>query len=245
MTVYLLEDETNILNHILSLISDIPYLQLAGYSDSVAKAREEIPLLKPELILADIQLKDGNSFELFKHTDVAAHIIFITAYNQYAIDALNIGAFAYLLKPVDTALFTETIHRCYIKAEEYKFGQQQLALTAAYYAGKAPLQRLALKSMSYTQIVNVEDILYCHSDKGYTTFYLKNEKPVMVCKVIKEYEALLPKDVFLRCHQSYLVNTHHIKKYFKAGYIEMLNGAEIPISERKKSYVQEFIERLF
>ncbi|WP_118975285.1 LytR/AlgR family response regulator transcription factor [Taibaiella koreensis] len=245
MTVYLLEDETNILKHILSLVQDIPYLQLVGYSDTVAKARQELPRLKPELILADIQLKDGNSFELFKDSDTDAHTIFITAYNQYAIDALNLGAFAYLLKPVDTAVFTDTVHRCFIKSEAYRFSRQQLELSASHYGGKGSLQRLALKSLSYTQIVDIEDILYCQSDKGYTTFHLKNDKPVLVCKVIKEYEALLPKDIFLRCHQSYLVNTRHISKYYKAGYIEMVNGIEIPISERKKSYVQEFIERAF
>lgn len=245
MTIYILEDEKNILKHLIALVNDIPYLQVVGYSGDVAKAATEIPQLQPELILADIQLKDGNSFSLFNKINVeSSQIIFITAYDQYAIQALNLGAFAYLLKPIETNIFNETIDRCFKKTEEHKFNRQQLELSSNYYKGDTRPRKIALKNFKFTQIVPIEDILYCKSDKGYTTFLLKDGTSVLVSKILKDYEPLLPNDTFIRCHQSYLVNGNYISKYFKDGYLEMLTGDKVPVSDRKRDIVQEFIERL-
>lgn len=244
MKVYLLEDETNILKHLITLIQEIPYLKIVGYSTTVAQARREIRELEPELILADIKLKDGSSFEVFRDMDLTVPIIFITAYEQFAVDALNLGAFAYLLKPVDETIFKNSIDRCFLKAEEYRFTRQQLQLSAGYFTDRNPPLRLALKSTAHTQIVNTHDIIYCHSDKGYTTFYIKGENPLMVSKVIREYEFLLPPGQFLRCHQSYLVNVDCIRKYFQEGYIELIDGTLIPVSARKKILVREFLHKI-
>src|SRR5699024_5415191 len=113
MNVYILEDEINILKYIISLVEDIPYLKLVGYAQDIEKGKKEIVSLQPDLILADIQLRDGNSFTLFNEIELNYQIIFITAFNQYAVDALNLGAFAYLLKPVNPEKFEETVMRCY------------------------------------------------------------------------------------------------------------------------------------
>lgn len=244
MTVYLLEDETNILKHLIRLIQEIPYLKMVGYSDTVAQARQEVRERGPELILADIELRDGNSFEVFREMEIKAHMIFITAYEKYAVDALNCGAFAYLLKPIDEALFKNAIERCFLKAEEYRFTRQQLELSAGYFNDRNQPLRLALKSTSHTQVVSIEDIIYCHSDKGYTTFYIRGDKPLMVSKVIREYESLLPVAQFIRCHQSYLVNVNCIRKYFLEGYIELIDGTVIPVSARKKMLVREFLDKI-
>lgn len=245
MTVYILEDEINIQRHIIALVAELPYLQLVGYSADIAKAEKEIPLLKPELILADIQLKDDTSFTLFSRIDISAmQVIFITAYNQYAIDALNLGAGGYLLKPLDTEQFKDTVDRCFKKTEQHKFNQYQLEIAAAHYNRSARPKRIALKSTTFTQVINIEDIVYCSSDKGYTTFWLKDGTSILVSKVLKEYESVLPTEMFLRCHQSFLVNAHFVSKYFKDGYLEMTTGAKIPVSDRKKDTVAEFLERI-
>ena len=244
MKVYILEDEMNILKYILSLVEKMPYLQVVGYAADIGKAQIEIPKYHPELILADIQLKDGNSFSLLNTVETNAYVIFITAYNQYAIDALNIGAFAYLLKPIDPAAFEETIDRCYRKDQAYKFNQQQIEIAASRYRGSTPTEKIALKSLDYTQIVPVNDIIYCQSDKGYTTFFLNDGSKIMVSKILKEYESILPEKVFIRCHQSYLANTAYIRKYFKDGYLEMANGDQIPVSDRKRQVVIDYIESI-
>lgn len=246
MTVYILEDEMNILKYIISLIDEIPYLQIVGYSGEISKAKEEIPQLNPNLILADIRLKDGDSFKLFAELDaIPNQIIFITAYNQYAIEALNLGAFAYLLKPIDPDAFKEVIDRCFKKAEENKFSRHQLEIAENHFHGKnTQPTKIALKSFDFTQIIAIDDILYCKSDKGYTVFYLKNNSSFVVSKVLKEYESLLPASLFVRCHQSYMVNGNYISKYYRDGYLELINGEKIPVSDRKKNIVQDFIEQM-
>ncbi|GIZ15346.1 LytR/AlgR family response regulator transcription factor [Capnocytophaga catalasegens] len=244
MKVYILEDEIKILKYIISLVETSPYLQIIGYSSQIEKAQYEIPILKPELILSDIQLSDGSSFSLFEKIDISdSQIIFITAYNQFAIDALNLGAFAYLLKPIDEELFNKTIERCFHKQEQHKFDKNRFELMSNY-STKQTINKIALKSFDYTQIISISAIIYCHSDKGYTTFYLENNTNIVVCKVLKEYETLLPKDIFIRCHQSYLVNVNYISKYYKDGNLELTNKKLIPVSERRKEFVLDFLNHL-
>jgi two-component system LytT family response regulator len=242
MKVYVLEDEKNILSYIVSLIVDIPYLQLVGCSGELSKARKEIQEQQPDLILADIQLKDGNSFSLLQEIE-DIRVIFITAFNNYAIQALNIGAFAYLLKPIDEQEFKDAIERCYQKQNQYNYVKQQ-AEVASNYMKEDVVRRIALRNFDYTQIVNVDDIVYCQSDKGYTTFYFKDNSKIMVSKVLKEYVSVLPEHQFIRCHQSYLVNVDYISKYFKEGCIELLNKQLIPVSERKKEVILEYIQKI-
>ncbi|SKC64032.1 LytR/AlgR family response regulator transcription factor [Ohtaekwangia koreensis] len=244
MKVYILEDEVNIREYILSLAGDIPYLQVVGYAAEIATAQKEIQQLQPDLILADIELKDGTCFTLFNTIKTDAHIIFITAYNQYAIDALNLGAFAYLLKPIDTAAFNNTIDRCYKKIEAYRLTKQQLEITDSHYQKKDTPRRIVLKNFDFIQIVAMKDIVYCQSDKGYTTFHLQDGSKIIMSKVLKEYEALLPEDTFIRCHQSYIVNVNYISRYYKEGELLLTNTHKIPVSDRKKSIVIDYIERL-
>lgn len=244
MTVYILEDEINILNYIISLVEDIPYLKLVGYAQDIEKGKKDIVAMQPELILADIQLRDGNSFTLFNEIELKSQIIFITAFDQYAVDALNLGAFGYLLKPVDPEKFEETAMRCYQNRQEVVSQKQQLQLSQNFYENKKALNRIALPAERYTQIVNIEDILYCQSDKGYTTFYLKDGDTILVSKILKEYERLLPADLFVRCHQSYLVNLNYIKRYFREGEIEMINGNRVYVSERKKHLIVNYLNNL-
>ncbi len=244
MKTYILEDEINILKYILSLVNEISYLQVVGYATDIRKAEAEIPLLQPELILADIQLKDDNSFNLFNKIQTEAHIVFITAYHQYAIDALNLGAFAYLLKPVDTVLFNETMERCYKKDASHKLDKQQVQLAAGYYNKQEKPCRIALRSSDVVEIVDIADILYCRSDKGYTTFFMTGNRKIIVSKVLKEYDGLLPEESFIRCHQSYLVNIQYIRRFYKEGQIELHTGERIPVSDRKKGMVINFIEKL-
>lgn len=245
MTVYILEDENNILKHILSLVEAIPYLQVVGFAGDIQKAERDIPALKPELILADIQLRDGNSFNLFNRIDISnSQVIFVTAYDHYAIQALNLGALAYLLKPIDTVQFNEAVEKCLLNKEKQKLAQYQLEIVNNYYAGDHRPRKIVLRSFEFTQIAAINDILYCSSDKGYTTFFMNGEKPLLVSKILKDYESLLPGDIFIRCHQSYLVNVNYILRYYKEGWLEMSNGDKVPVSERKKEIVTNYINKL-
>ena len=119
MKLYILEDEHNILKYIWSIVESIPYVEIVGYAGDLKKADQDLFNLRPDLILADIQLRDGYSFELLSHINLDVHLIFITAYSQYAIEALNIGAIGYLTKPIDAQALKDAIAKCYKKSEGY------------------------------------------------------------------------------------------------------------------------------
>ena len=115
LKIYILEDEENILRYIRRILDEIPYVAVVGSAASIKKAQIEIPRELPDLILSDIQLKDGISLELLANLNLDTHIIFITAFNQYAMEALNLGAIGYLTKPIDPNLLVEKIEQCYKK----------------------------------------------------------------------------------------------------------------------------------
>ncbi|MNV96458.1 LytTr DNA-binding domain protein [compost metagenome] len=101
-----------------------------------------------------------------------------------------------------------------------------------------------MKSVEFIEIVPMEDIIFCKSDKGYTTFYLNNKTEILVSKGLKEYESLLVPFGFLRCHQSYLVNFQYVKKYFREGFLQMQNKEMVPVSSRKKEEVLRYLENI-
>ncbi|MCT3897884.1 response regulator transcription factor [Elizabethkingia anophelis] len=245
MRVYVLEDEENIRNYILSILKEIPEIVVVGYADQVQTALVEIPKLEPHLILADIRLKDTISFRLFDTLDIEKYkVIFITAFSHYSIQALNLGAIGYLLKPIAADELKVAIQKVIAKNEAYLVHQSQLQLANSYIEKPKAVEKLVLKNRDYLQIIRCDDIVYCEGDKGYTTFFLNNEPGVLVSKVLKEYEALLSTANFIRCHQSYLVNMNYVTRYFKEGYLQLRTGVKIPVSTRKKDDVLRYLEQL-
>ena len=247
MKVYFLEDEILIQKHIIKILEQIPFVQVVGFSGEIAKALKEIPELKPELVLADIRLKDGDSFELFSNLEkIDFQIVFLTAYDEYAIQALNLGAVSYLLKPIQEETLLPILEKCFKQKQQEKFEKQQLNIAQSHYHGRDPNnpKRIALKSLEYIEIVLVEDIIYCKSDKGYTTFFLSDNREILVSKGLKEYDELLEPWGFVRCHQSYLVNIKYVKKYYKEGYLQLVNLQEIPVSSRKRDEIMNSLENM-
>jgi len=247
MKLYILEDEVRIMQHILQIVKKISYLEIVGFTDRVSTALVEIPSMVPDIILADIRLKDGDSFQLFDEIGMKDfQVIFLTAYDQYAIQALNLGAFGYLLKPIDEISLSAIINKCYHHQEQEQFSQQQLAIAKAHYLaqGLGATRRIALKTFEYIEIVAIDDIVVCKSDKGYTTFHLIDGREILVSKGLKEYENLLTPFGFLRCHQSYMVNFKYVKKFYREGYLLMQNNERILVSSRKKEEVVRYLENI-
>lgn len=245
--VYVLEDEKIILRHLLQILNEMPDIKVVGYTEGIAEAAVEIPFLKPDVILADIRLKDGNSFQLFDEIGTENfQIVFLTAYDQYAIEALNLGALGYLLKPVNKESLHAMLDKCRQHRGQMTVDPERVTLAKDHYLSpETPLnRRIALKSQEYIEIVSMDDILYCKSDKSYTSFFLTDKREVLVSKGLKLYENMLARCGFLRCHQSYLVNFLYVKKYYREGFLEMTNKEMIPVSIRKKEEVLLYLENL-
>jgi two-component system LytT family response regulator len=208
---------------------------LVGVSSSIAEAHVLLNAERPDLVLLDIELEDGNAFDLLSSLPaIPFKIIFITAFNQHAIQAIKIGALDYLLKPINHEEFRLAIDKA-INAPQQS--EEQINIAHDYLSMPKENSRIVLKEHNIMHIVSCKDILYCNSDNGYTTFFLIDNRKIMVSGSIKEYEKLLPLSFFLRVHQSYIVNLTFVEKYNREGFLILKNAIEVPVSIRKREDV--------
>lgn len=234
----IVDDEPAIRKDLQYLLSKHPDFICTGACGSVHDALVLINTTQPDLVLLDIQLSDGTSFDLLAQLKkFSFKIIFITAYNDRAISAIKYGALDYLVKPVDEEEFAQALQKVKDSKEDSQVLDTQLSFAKNYLQNSQSMNRIALKSQEYLQIVHFDEIVYCQSNAGYTTFHLTDSRKILISKSLKEYEELLPEQIFLRPHQSYLVNQQYIDRYLKDGLLVLKNGMEIPVSTRKRDYV--------
>lgn len=237
--VIIIDDEPAIRKDTQALLQQQPGFVVVATCGSVQEANIIIPATQPDLLLLDIQLLDGTGFDILQSLQSPCKVIFITAYHDYALKAIKYGALDYLLKPLDEAELKAVLE----KVRQSGIGQpqpDQLAIARQSFQQGGLHNRIVLRSQQYLKVVPFEEIIYCHSDTGYTTFFLTGDRKIVVSKSIKEYEELLPA-YFMRPHQSYLVNHHFIDTYHKDGYLVLRNNTEIPVSTRRKDFVIEYL----
>ncbi|WP_437920568.1 LytR/AlgR family response regulator transcription factor [Sphingobacterium sp. LRF_L2] len=239
ISVVVIEDEPAIRKEIIYLLEQEPDLVLLGWSDSVRTAISLLEEHQPDVVLMDIQLRDGTGFDLLKKIEpIPQNIIFITAYNNFAIKAIKYGALDYLLKPIDQTELKESLSRFRRRRENNPQWMQQLSLTQESLSSDKELpERIALNSVNNVRIISVTDIVYCKGDGPYTFFFLQDGRKELISKPLKYYEELLPSPYFLRTHQSYLVNRRYVSGVNRSEYIILKNNEEIPISLRRKNFV--------
>jgi two-component system LytT family response regulator len=232
----LIEDESYIRKGLITLINSLnKNLDIIAECSSVKEAITVVTACKPELIFLDINLPDGNAFDFLEKTKTVSYkVIFITAYEEYALRALKNGAIDYILKPVDIEELEIAIDKA-LKTENFKENQIQ------YTKEQLSKDKLILSLQDGFQCILFDDLIYCKSDGGYTTFYLSDGRSFMASKSIKEFENQLPESNFVRTHQSYIVNMAYVDKYDKTGYLYLKNRERIPVSTRKKDIVISLI----
>jgi two-component system, LytTR family, response regulator len=237
----LVEDEPSGLYTLKKLLTDYcPEISVIAECDTAASALEKIKLLNPQLVFLDITLPDKNSFELLK--DIAIidfEIIFVTAYNNYTLQALHYSAVDYLLKPVDEDLLLAAVKRAEkrIKANEVNNNIGALLHNLQKPAQTADM-KLCVPSLKGFQVVDLKDILYCEASSSYTNIHFTNKHVLCSAKTIHEYDELLSDAGFVRIHKSFLINLLHVKEYMKGegGAVLLSNGMQVEVSRRKKEY---------
>lgn len=238
MRTLIIEDEPAIRKELEWLVSQEKELKLEGTAATVSGALQLIKSTKPDLVLMDIQLTDGTAFDILNQLEEPSfHIIFITAYNHFAIKAIKYGALDYLLKPIDNEEFSTAIQKLKkIKQADY---QGQINIIKEHSAAK-PVEMnasICITSLDYLQMIRLNEIIYLSGEGSYTQIHLENNKKIIASKPLKYYEDLLPGDFFIRTHQSYIVNKNFIDKYLKTGIMIMKDLSEIPVATRRKEFI--------
>lgn len=234
------DDEINIREYIVQTLSSFEELMVVGSCGSIAEADILIKACKPDVVFLDIKLSDGNAFDLLsKIGDFNFMLVFLTSYEKYALKAIKCGAFDYLLKPLDIDEIKDTVKQIADNHNQsLDIVNQRVQLVQDNLAGKR--DSITLRFKEGMRIVHFNEILYCFSESGYTTFYLDDSNKVMVSRGLKEYEKILPEDIFFRTHKSYLVNKNYIREYLNTGYIKLRNGDMIPVAFRRKEEVMKY-----
>jgi len=218
-----------------------PQVHVVGQANGFHKALELIESSHPDLLFLDIEMPYGNAFDLLeKIMPVKFEIIFVTAFNDYALKAFRYSALDYLLKPVNI----DELKAAVAKAEQ-KLDQKNVNLQLNNFINnfkKAELQKIALPLLDGLLFVPVPEITYLHAKGSYTDVHLHNGEIHTTARTIKDYEDMLSQDTFCRVHHAYLINVNHIKKYSRGrgGLIEMEDRAIIEVSVRRKD---EFLAR--
>ncbi len=232
MKSLIVEDKAYIRKGLLNLLELVETeINVVGECGSVKEATIVANACKPELIFLDINLTDGTGFDFLDQTEhLNFKVIFITAYEEYALQALKIGAVDYLLKPVDI----DELKTALQKVSILPISEQKKQINTVKQVWNNDHSQLILSLHDSFQVINLNELMFCETDKGYTTFYCIDDKKYMVSKTLKEFEEQLSMANFTRPHQSFMVNLKFIDKYDKSGVIHLKNGKKIPVSSRKK-----------
>ncbi len=216
-------------------------IELVGQAFNVSDGIDKIHVHKPNLVFLDIEMPDGTGFDLLeKIENIDFNIIFVTAFDNYAVDAFRFSALDYLLKPVDPELLIKAVAKAG-ENKQARFLPRQLNLLKE---GKNGFDKIALPVFDGILFVNIKDIIRCQSDRNYSVFHLKNGDKIMVARTLKEYEELLTSMRFFRIHHSHLINMAYVKKYIRGegGSVLMDDGHEVEVARRRK---EGFLEALF
>lgn len=221
-----------------------PGVTVIGEADGVESALEAIRLHRPELLFLDIEMPFGNGFDLLEKlpADSQLEVVFVTAYEQYALRALRMSAAHYLLKPVDIDDLIEAVGKVRGRIGLREQGRVNKTLLENLKSGeKEVLKRLALPLIDGLEIVLPEEIRYLEAADNFTTFYLADGRKLLICRKLKFYDALLGPAGFCRIHRSTVVNLAQVRRYHrgKGGAVTLEDGTELVVAAARKQALLE------
>lgn len=215
-----------------------PEVQVLASCVSAKEGLEHIEKFRPDLVFLDVQMPELSGFDLLERVPkIDFAVIFVTAFDRYAIKAIRFSALDYLLKPIDVDELLQALRR-YKQHKQYEFQFQSVIRNIKNPTGK--MEKLAIPSLEEIIFLETSDIIYCQADGNYTSIHLISKRKIFVSKKLKDFEQILTDSGFCRVHHSSLINMQHIQKYVKGdgGYVLLSEGHQVTISRRKK---EEFL----
>ena len=244
----IIDDEKNNIDNLSILLKELfPELNIIGEATDAVYAEKLIMQYKPDIVFLDIQMPGRSGFDLL--TSLAVHhfeLIFVTAFDQFGIQAVKFSAIDYLLKPVNAEELRKAVQKAISRILEKKQNKQlENLLNVLQNQQLKDTHRIALPSSKEIRFIRTKEIIRCESSNNYTTFIILNGESIVTSKPIFEYEEILQGYGFIRCHQTHLVNKRYIKSLVKqdGGYLLLENGSKIPISRLKRELVKKELEQ--
>lgn len=239
MKAILVDDEPDGIRTLHKLLElHCPDVQVVATCPNATSAKQQILQWEPDVVFLDIQMPGKSGLDLLTEmADKKFEVIFVTAHNEYMLQALQYSAADYLLKPVDEDRLIEAVQRVKSRLEAgQKDEYRQALLHNLSKTGNPAEMRLCLPTLKGFIVLKLDEIIYCEAERSYTVFHLEGNKTVTVSRPLLEYDDVLKDTSFLRIHKSFLINLNHVKEYHRGegGTVIMSNNAEIEVSRRKK-----------
>ena len=246
--VIIIDDEPNAVALLTSSLNKhFKNAHVVATAHNVASGVQAIKANNPDLVLLDVRMPDGTGFDLLKQIEpVDFEVIFITAYQEYAIRAFKFSALDYILKPFDDEEFIASIKKAEASLQSSNTALNLSAFYENLNSKSAEFKKIVLKTNAHIYAVNIKDIIRLEAEGNYTNFMLADGRKLMVSKILKEYDDLLSGFNFFRAHQSHLINMNYFESFKKAdgGYIVMTDKSTIPVASRKKEDFLKFLSSL-
>lgn len=244
LTTLIIDDELRGRNLLAELVRRFcPDVEVLALAQDAHEGIELIRRHQPDFVFLDIKMPTLNGFEMLERVgEVHFDIIFVTAYNEFALKAYKYAAFDYLLKPIDPDELCGTIERLKAKRKQSRLQDRLNLLMKTLEEPRKLPTKLTISAADGVTLLTIADIVYLEADGPYTTFFLLGGDKIVSSHNLKEYEELLADHGFFRSHHSFLLNLNHVRKYVRSeGYVLMANGRHAEVSKRKK---EEFMQRI-
>jgi two-component system LytT family response regulator len=242
----IVDDELDAIESVKLLLNEnFSNITIAGTAQNVHDAQEIIALVKPDIVFLDIEMPDGTGFDVLEAIpDRKFKVIFITAYNQYAIKAFKYSAVDYILKPIDIDEFVNAVGRLEELNTSNPKAEEKIKVLLENVNGKRP-EKIALSTSESIEFVRISDIIQIEAEGSYSTLKFQDQTSLVVSKNLGEFESLLEDHPFYRPHQSHLINLLHVKKVTRLGNeIVMEDGSIAFLSRRKKNQFMELMSTM-
>jgi len=243
----IVDDEVNNIENLHTLLATYCYdVNITGAASNADEAIAAISKLSPDLIFLDIEMPIKSGFEVLKaFNPVPCEVIFVTAYDQYGIQAIKFSALDYLLKPVDIEELKLAIEKVRTRLINKKKTNNIDNLLEYLKLGQKESPKIALPTLQEIRYVAVSEIIRLESSNNYCNVYLQNKEQILVCKTLKEFSDILKPHGFIRTHQSHLANTNFIRSYLKedGGVLLMKDQTKIPISRQNRETVKNYLQQ--
>jgi two-component system LytT family response regulator len=217
-----------------------PQVQVIG---EAANIKEAVPLIqteKPQLVFLDVEMPFGNAFDVLEACkDENFKTIFVTAFSEYSLKALNMSAAYYLLKPLSIEELIVAVNKVQEEILQQLDFDRNKIIIENFKERNTENQQIILPTLEGFEVVKVENIIRLKGNGNFTDIYLKDGSKKMVCRFLKHFSELLPFP-FMRVHKTHIINIHFVKSYHKSagGFVTMLDNSEVEISA---NYKEEFL----
>ncbi|MFH2143343.1 MAG: LytTR family DNA-binding domain-containing protein [Bacteroidota bacterium] len=246
MNAIIIDDELKAIKSIEYIVKEYcKNLTIVGNASSADEGIKLIEETNPDIVFLDIEMPRGSGFDMLeKIPERKFDVIFVTAYNQYAIKAIKFSAVDYILKPIDIYEFITAVNKVIENRRNGNTVDDRYKVLLENFNSQKPT-KLAIPSSEGTVYLNINDIIRIEADRSYSMIFQTNQRRIMVSKSLVEYEDLLLDNDFFRTHKSFLINLNHVVKHNKhdGGYAEMIDGSQVMISRRKKEEFVKAMER--